>query len=136
MIHRSLKAVRGGIPLFAAVALVSLPAAAHHSFPAHYIADASVRLEGTVSEFLWRNPHTFIHLAVVDEAGESKIWAVEWNNTVIMSKAGFTPETFKTGDHVIINGNPSRDGTRRIRLATIERPADGLNLEREGGIND
>jgi hypothetical protein len=108
----------------------------HHSFPAHYQADSSVRLEGTVSEFLWRNPHTFIHLEVVNEAGEPQIWAIEWNNTVIMANAGFTSETFHTGDDVIITGNPSRDGTRRVRLVTIERPADGLALSREGGIND
>ena len=136
MKHGLLPAVQRGTLVATGLILLSLPASAHHSFPAHYQPDGSVRLEGTVSEFLWRNPHTFIHLAVVNDEGESQIWAIEWNNTVIMANAGFSRDTFKSGDEVIINGNPSRDGTRRIRLVTIERPADGLSLEREGGIND
>lgn len=109
---------------------------AHHSFPAHYQADANVVLEGTVSEFLWRNPHSFIHLEVVNEAGESEIWALEWHNTVMMARLGHTPDTIRPGDEIIVSGNPARDGTRRVRLVTLERPADNLSLTREGGVND
>lgn len=111
-------------------------AGAHHSFPAHYLPDGSKELRGTVIEFLWRNPHTFIHLEVPNESGEPEIWAVEWNNTVIMTNAGFTPDLLAPGDEVVITGNPARDGTRRLRLVTLQRSADGLDVTREGGIND
>ena len=111
-------------------------ASAHHSFPAHYVADGNVVLEGTVSEFLWRNPHSFIHLEVTNDAGEPELWALEWHNTVIMTRMGFTPETISSGDEVVVSGNPARDGTRRIRMVTLERPADGFSLTRTGGAND
>ncbi|HEY5568701.1 MAG TPA: DUF6152 family protein [Gammaproteobacteria bacterium] len=123
----------------AAAAVLSLAAgaaAAHHSFPAHYKADASVTLHGKVSEFLWRNPHAFIHLEVVNEAGESELWALEWHNTVVMASMGYSPDTLKAGDEVIVSGNPARDGTRRVRLATLERPADGFTITRTGGARD
>lgn len=115
---------------------VAWPAASHHSFPAHYVADRSVTLQGKVSEFLWRNPHSFIHLEVVNEAGETQIWALEWHNTVIMASMGYSPQTIQTGDEVTVSGNPARDGTRRMRLVTLERPADGFSLTRTGGTND
>lgn len=118
------------------LALTGGGAAAHHSFPAHYIADASVTLHGKVAEFLWRNPHSFIHLEVVNAAGEPELWALEWHNTVIMTNMGYTPETLKPGDEITISGNPARDGTRRVRLVTLERPADGFSLNRAGGTND
>jgi hypothetical protein len=53
-----------------------------------------------------------------------------------MGNAGFTPDLLAAGDEVVITGNPSRDGTRRMRLVTLKRPADGLDVTREGGIND
>jgi len=109
---------------------------AHHSFPAHYLTAGNVVLEGTVTEFLWRNPHSFIHMEVVNDAGIPQIWALEWHNTVIMARMGFSPETIKAGDQVIVSGNPARDGTRRIRLVNLDRPADGFTLTRTGGRND
>ena len=116
----------------AGLAVSALSASAHHSFPAHYQADGTVILEGTVSEFLWRNPHSFIHLTVKNAAGEDEIWALEWHNTVVMARMGYTPETIKAGDRVVVSGNPARDGTHRIRLVTLERPADGFAIERGG----
>ncbi len=121
-----------------AIAMIGAPliASAHHSFPAHYVADGNVVLEGTVSEFLWRNPHSFIHLEVTNEQGEPEFWALEWHNTVIMARMGFTPDTIRAGDEVVVSGNPARDGTRRIRMVTLERPADGFSVTRTGGAND
>jgi len=124
---------------WAAVAIVAswaTAAAAHHSFPAHYVADGSVTLHGTVAEFLWRNPHSFIHLEVRNDAGEPELWALEWHNTVIMASMGYSPDTLKAGDEIVVSGNPARDGTRRVRLVTLERPADGFSLTRTGGTND
>jgi hypothetical protein len=139
-LHSELTSDRKVSALLGAVLLASVSFSfdvrAHHSFPAHYRPDASIELTGTVSEFLWRNPHTFIHLEVTDESGETLIWAVEWNNTVTMTNAGLTADLLAPGDEVVITGNPSRDGTRRMRLVTLKRPADGLDVTREGGIND
>jgi len=129
--------IRKLLPYGAIVLMVCpLIAAAHHSFPAHYLTDGDVMLEGKVTEFLWRNPHSFIHMEVQNEQGEPEIWALEWHNTVIMARMGFSPDTIKAGDEVIVSGNPARDGTHRIRLVTLDRPADGFTLSRAGGAND
>jgi hypothetical protein len=115
---------------------LATPVSAHHSFPAHYQPDADIVLEGRVLEFLWRNPHSFIHLEVLNDSGEPEVWALEWHNTVMMARLGHSPDTIKPGDEIIVSGNPARDGTRRVRLVTLERPADNFSLTREGGVND
>ncbi len=119
-----------------AVLLSADPAVSHHSFPAHYVAEESVTVEGVVTEFLWRNPHSFVYVEVDDDSGEPRIWALEWHNTVIMTRLGFDPDILQPGDHVIASGNPSRDGASRLRMVTLERPSDGFTLSRTGGAND
>ncbi len=115
---------------------LSFPAWPHHSFPAHYIAGQSITLEGVVAEILWRNPHSFIYVEVVSEAGEPEVWALEWHNTIILARMGLKPDTILPGDKIVASGNPSRDGSNRIRMVTLERPADGFSLSRSGGAND
>lgn len=122
--------------LTAALVGFILPAWAHHSFPAHYVAGQSVTIEGVVAEFLWRNPHSFVYVEVINEAEEPEVWALEWHNTIIMSRMGFMPDTILPGDKIIASGNPSRNGLKRIRMLTLERPADGLSISRTGGAND
>ena len=125
-------------PTGIAAALVGfmLPASAHHSFPAHYVAGEMVTIEGVVTEFLWRNPHSFVYVEATNDAGEPEIWALEWNNTIIMGRMGFTADTILPGDMVVASGNPSRNGSKRIRMVTLERPADGFSTSRTGGAND
>ena len=122
----------GSVGVFA----ISLPLQAHHSFPAHYFADSMIEIEGVVVDFLWRNPHSLVVVDVSDDAGEMVRWSVEWNNTIMMTRAGFSPDSFAPGDEVRISGNLSRDGAPRLRLVTLERPADGFSVNRAGGISD
>ena len=114
--------------------LLGLAAAsyAHHSFPAHYFADRTITIEGSLTEYLFRNPHSFLHMEVMNDDGEVEIWAAEWGNTLRMTSQGYTPESFEPGDLLIVSGNPSRDAGKRIRLVTLERPADGLEATRDG----
>lgn len=119
-----------------AVFAISLPLHAHHSFPAHYFADSMIDIQGVVVDFLWRNPHSFIVVDVTDDAGEMVRWSVEWNNTIMMMRGGLSPDSIQPGDEVEISGNLSRDGAPRLRLVTLERPADGFFVNRAGGISD
>ena len=123
------------LALLGTVLVAALPQShAHHSFPAHYLAQELVTVEGVVTEWLFRNPHTFIHLAVAKDDGEVELWAVEWGGTSEMSRQGYTRETFKPGDEISVTGNRSRDGTNRIRLVALRRPADNLEVTRGGGL--
>lgn len=114
-----------------ALTIVTIPAHAHHSFGAFYSEQDTVTLEGTVSAFLYRNPHSFVDLETTDANGNVTMWAAEWFGSGRLSRIGVMPETFKVGDHVIITGAPGRKaGDHRVHLKTIFRPSDGLKINR------
>jgi hypothetical protein len=113
--------------LFAAVALVAVTKAyAHHSFAATYFEDKKQTIEGEIVQFLWRNPHSFVHVMAKDEKGQLQRYAVEWGAGGQLGRMGVARDTLKPGDHVIITGDPGRTpGDYRLRMRTILRPSDG-----------
>ena len=113
--------------LIAGAVFLGVPAAyAHHSFAATYFEDKTVTIEGDLVQFLYRNPHSFVHLEVKEPSGEVTRWAVEWGGGGQLNREGVTRETLKPGDHVIISGNPGRtDADHRLRMQSILRPKDG-----------
>lgn len=118
--------------LFAAVAPLTLAAGAyaHHSFAATYFVDQTAKIDGTVKEFLWRNPHSFIKVEAPDEKGDMQLWSIEWGGGAQLSQAHVTRDTLKPGDRVIVVGNPGRDpAEHRIRIKSITRPSDGWKWE-------
>ena len=103
---------------------------AHHSFAATYFVDQTAKVDGTVKEFLWRNPHSFIKVEAPDEKGDMQLWSIEWGGGAQLSQAHVTRDTLKPGDHVVIVGNPGRDpAEHRIRIKSITRPSDGWKWE-------
>jgi hypothetical protein len=116
--------------LIAAALVFGSRAYAHHSFAATYFVDQSVTVNGTVKEFLWRNPHSFIKVEAPDEKGETQMWSIEWGGGAQLSQAHVTRDTLKPGDHVVIVGNPGRDPVEhRVRIKSIARPSDGWKWE-------
>ncbi|NOT26404.1 MAG: hypothetical protein HOP16_09925 [Acidobacteria bacterium] len=100
---------------------------AHHSFSATYDSTNKVEIEGVVKEFVWRNPHSFMRLDVVDKAGETKTWALEWGSTNDLTQASITRTTLKPGDKLVVTGEPARDqSSLRLLITTINRPSDGF----------
>ena len=98
---------------------------AHHSFAATYIEDQSVTIEGEIVQFLLRNPHSFVHVNVMEKDGTTNRYVVEWGSPAQLS-GKVSRDTLKPGDHVIISGNPGRNSAdHRVRLLTFKRPKDG-----------
>jgi hypothetical protein len=94
---------------------------AHHSFTATYHEDQTVKIEGKMMVFQFRNPHSFVQ--VQDDKGIR--WSVEWGGAGQLGGQGVTRESLKPGDHVIITGNPGRTPSdHRVRMVTLYRPAD------------
>src|SRR5690606_22976372 len=89
-------------------ALSALPAAAHHSFSAVYQADETIRIEGKVVQFQFRNPHSVLHVLVPDDSGGTTRWAIEWQGASQLGARGVTGQTLRPGDPVIVTGNPGR----------------------------
>ena len=106
---------------------------AHHSFSAEYVEEQRVSIEGDVIAFELKNPHSWLHLAVLDENGNRQKYSAEWSNPARLKQAGFTADSFKVGDHLILTGSPGRNpAEHRIHLRTIQRPSDGWKWPKSG----
>ncbi len=111
-------------------ALAAGAAYAHHSFAATYFVDKEMTVEGTLTQFLFRNPHSFVKVSAPDDKGQMQTWAVEWGGGAQLNQEHVTRDTLKPGDHVIVTGNPGRDpADHRIRLHRIVRTSDGWKWE-------
>ncbi len=114
--------------LIAAGTALSVPTFAHHSFAATYFEDKTITIQGKLVQFLYRNPHSFVHVEAPDDKGAMQTWAVEWGAGGQLSREGVTRESLKPGDVVVITGNPGRNpDDHRIRMQSITRPSDGWN---------
>jgi hypothetical protein len=103
---------------------------AHHSFAATYFVDKEITVEGTLTQFMYRNPHSFVKMIAPDSKGQLQTWSIEWGGGAQLSQAHVTRFTLRPGDKVIVTGNPGRDpAEHRIRLHKIVRPADGWKWE-------
>lgn len=126
MIRTALKV--GARRFCAALACAALggAASAHHSFTATYDETAKVKIDGEIAQFLFRNPHSMIHVTAPGPDGMVHRWAIEWAGVSALSGNGVTRETLRIGDHVVVSGNPGRNPEEyRLRLLSIDRPSDG-----------
>jgi hypothetical protein len=105
-----LVAVCGALAGLALAVMPVGPAAAHHSF-AMFDQKKVMTLEGTVTQFQWTNPHSFIEL---DVGGGPKAthWSIELNSPNNLKRQGWSRESLHTGDKVTLRMNPLRDGSK------------------------
>jgi hypothetical protein len=112
-----------------AVALSAIPVLAHHSF-AMFDAEKSTTLEGTVKEFQWTNPHSWI-LLTVNKDGKAEQWAIEMGGPAGLARQGWVPKTLTPGMKVKTVVHPLRDGTNGGQFMAITLP-DGTQM---GNVN-
>jgi hypothetical protein len=118
------KVIASSVAVF--VLLLCGHAYAHHSFAATYIVDQTATIEGTMEEFLYRNPHSFVKVEVTDDKGQAQTWSLEWGGAAQLSQDHVSKDQLRIGDHVIVTGNPARDPSEhRLRIKSISRPSDG-----------
>ena len=111
----------------AAMLAASSAAYAHHSYAATYDVTREIKIEGKLVQFVYRNPHSFVHVTAVDEKGAPQRWAVEWSGTTQLNNSGVTKESLKVGDVVVILARPSRvAGEYRALMLNLKRPSDGF----------
>ena len=93
----------------AGVLVVSAPGLAHHG-SASFDTDNVRTLKGTVTEWVWSNPHCFLKFDVKDESGGVTHWVVETQNPVSISQGGWSRRSFKPGDEVTVTLQPVKSG--------------------------
>jgi hypothetical protein len=108
---------------------------AHHSFAATYHEDQTITIEGELVQFLFRNPHSFVHVNVTEKDGTVRRYAVEWGGAGQLGGQGVNQQTLKVGDKVVITGSPGRGYPKeaRVRMVTLRRPSDGFDWGRRPG---
>ena len=103
-------------------------ALAHHS-PVMFDQSQPMTLKGTVREFQWTNPHSYIQLVVKNDQGEEIEWNLEMAAPTYLYNLGWRPSTVKPGDRLTVKVDPLRNGTRGGLLVEAVT-ADGKALGR------
>lgn len=119
---------------FVALPMVTSPVLAHHGNAAW--ATTEVTLKGTVVDFVWRNPHVLLVWTTKDDSGK----AVQWTGEVgspesMMADDGWTKQTFKPGDELILVLRPAKSGVPNGVIDQIKK-ADGsvvMRYSRQAG---
>ncbi len=103
----------------AALAMLVAPTAdAHHSF-SQFDMRRLVTLTGTVREWTWANPHTWLHLEVRGRNGQTERWALVGSSPNMMSRWGWRASDIHSGDRVVIDVHPGRNGDPIGAMQTV-----------------
>ena len=114
--------------------LCGVTASAHHSQAAQYDTNKQVKIEGTLVQFQFRNPHTFVHVEAPDDKGVVQRWSIEWGGAGQLTFQGVTRTTLKYGDVVVITANPSRTpDDHKLHMVTLKRASDGFGWGTRAG---
>lgn len=109
-----------------ALAATTIPAFAHHSY-AEFDLDKKLTLEGTVKEFQWTNPHSWLLVMVPNASGQEEQWAIELNSVSLLAERGWKPKTVKPGDKIAITFHPMKNGSKAGSYMAIKLP-DGKTM--------
>jgi hypothetical protein len=113
-------------PLLSCLALIPLAAAAHHS-PSMFDNSRQLTLTGTVRDFQWTNPHSYIQLVVTADDGSQQEWSLEMGASVYLYNQGWRPGTVAPGDTITATVVPLRNGSNGGLLMDAVT-ADGARL--------
>jgi hypothetical protein len=108
----------------AALIVAMSPADAHHSF-ALFDVKKSVDLEGTVKQFDWTNPHSWIHLTVQGENSQTEEWLIELPAAALLAREGWNKMYLKAGERISVRISPLKNGMKGGSLQSF-RPEDEI----------
>jgi len=111
--------------------MLAAPAFAHHS-AVMFDDQKEVTVTGTVKEFQYTNPHSWLLVDVKDDKGNVTTWGFEAEGPSTLQRAGIRPSDFAVGTKLKITGHPMRDGSPAAAWVDAVR-ADGKRFDpREG----
>jgi hypothetical protein len=132
MHSRLLRIVAGAGMLMAA----GLPVFAHHSFSAEFDANKKVVLEGTVVEFEWVNPHSWLDVDVPQPDGTVQHWKFEGGSPSVLLRLGWNKHSLPPGTKIKVTAFQAKDASFRGSTREIEFP-DGRKMNLAGsGSNE
>lgn len=99
---------------------VSTPAWAHHS-AAMFDESQQMELHGTVREFQYTNPHSWIQLVVTDQTGAATEWSIQLGAPAGLFRMGWKPHVLKPGDKITVVLHPMKDRTNAGEFISASR---------------
>ena len=91
---------------------------AHHG-NASFDTSKQVTLKGTVTEWIWANPHCFLKIDAMDDTGSVRNWALETQNPTAMTQRGWSRKAFNIGDQVTVVLEAVKNGAPIGRIVKI-----------------
>lgn len=126
--------MKGKLPLVISLGIVisiaSAPLAAHHGF-ADYDTDKKVTVKGTITQWVWSNPHCIVLFDVTGDGGQVVHWVAETENPSSMIRSGWTKDSLKVGDQITMTLMPVKGGRPAGRIIEVVLP-DGRKLAGRG----
>jgi hypothetical protein len=113
--------------LMAGALAAPVPARAHHAFAAEFDADKPVTIEGTVQKVEWMNPHIWVYVDMKGADGTVERWQCEGGSPNTLSRQGWSRDTLKPGDQVVIEGFRAKNGSNTCNSRVV-RTSDGKRL--------
>ena len=104
-----------------AALLFSVPVFAHHG-SASFDVGKKLELKGTVTEWIWTNPHCWLKFDVKDEKGNTVNWVAETSNAADMIERGWSKAIFKAGDEITVTIEPVKNGKPVGRVLSVILP--------------
>jgi hypothetical protein len=121
--------VLGFLALALIVAALTTPLLAHHSFSAEYDSKAPVNLKGAVTKVEWMNPHVYFYIDVKDEqTGKVTNWAFEMGAPAVIQRNGWTRNSMKIGDMIIVEGSRAKSGLPHGNARSVTMASTGKKL--------
>jgi hypothetical protein len=102
---------------------------AHHGTSNYAGVTQTITLTGTVTEFVWSNPHVYLLFDVKDDKGAIVHWAGEMNSPGVLKAAGWSKTTLKAGDQVTVTLRPNKFGTPVGLLSRANMVVNGKPLQ-------
>jgi hypothetical protein len=105
----------------AAFGLLTVPASGHH-VSALIDYEKTVEVQGTVKQFRWTNPHSWLTVQTAAEGAQMVDWTLEMGSPGTLSRRGWTPRSVAPGTRVTVKLYPMKDGTPGGQLLTVTMP--------------
>jgi hypothetical protein len=98
-----------GLVLVVSLLIAAVPLLAHHGNAA-FDSSKKLTLKGTVTEWVWANPHCWLKFDVKDDKGEVIHWLAEETNPPGLINSGWYKDSLKVGDEVTVVLIPTKNG--------------------------
>jgi uncharacterized protein DUF6152 len=129
------KKVPGALALAFGVITLCVPLLAHHGTAA-FENEKKVALKGTVTEWLWSNPHCLLQFDVKGDDGKVAHWIGETQNPVSMTNVGWSKSAIKAGDEVTVTILPVKNGMPLGRVVSVLLPNGKTLISGEGASKE